>query len=215
MSNRIRWYPIVITACAAAVSIAVYRYLPPRVPTHWNLRGAVDAYGSPLAGAAFMPVVMLVLAIITPLLPRLDPRRANYDKFLPTYHFAMNAALTVILAAHCALLAAALGYPVPVDRIVPAAVTVLFIALGNILPRVRSNFWFGIRTPWTLSSDRVWERAHRMGGRLITGAGVLMLATLFLPPTPTTTALVPALALLAVLACIIYSYVVWRQEQRS
>jgi uncharacterized membrane protein len=215
MSSRIRWYPIAITACATALSIAAYGYLPSRMPTHWNLRGAVDAYGSPLAGAALMPVVMLVLTIIAPLLPRLDPRRANYDKFLPTYHFAVNAVLTMIFATHCALLAAALGYSVPVDRVVPVGATMLFIALGNILPRVRSNFWFGIRTPWTLSSDRVWERVHRVGGRLVTGAGVLMLATLFLPPTPMTTALIPALALLALVACIIYSYVVWRQEQQS
>jgi uncharacterized membrane protein len=215
MRSRIHWYPIVLTACAVAASIISYDKLPSRVPIHWNIRGEVDGWASPLAGAALMPLLMLALTLATSFLPRIDPRRTNYDKFFPTYYFAMNAALTAFFVTHCAVLAAMLGYAVPLDRVAPVAFTALFIVLGNVLPRVRSNFWLGIRTPWTLSSDRVWERSHRVGGRFVTGAGILMLATLFLPSTPNTTALVPALALLAALACIIYSYVAWRQEKSS
>ncbi|MEP6692444.1 MAG: SdpI family protein [Gemmatimonadaceae bacterium] len=214
MRNWYRWYPIAITAAAAAISAAVYRGLPPRVPIHWNIRGQADGFGSPLLAVSIMPLIMLTIALLIPLLPRIDPRRANYDKFFPTYYFAMNASLTVMFAIHCAVLAATLGYPVPVGRIVPAAIALLFIALGNVLPRARANWWFGIRTPWTLSNDRVWARTHRFGGRLMTFAGVVMLAAaLLLPQTPATSALVPVLAVGTVLASLVYSYIAWREEQ--
>ncbi|MDQ6830225.1 MAG: SdpI family protein [Gemmatimonadota bacterium] len=213
--DRSRWYPWyvgVVLACAAAASGIVYSRLPAITPTHWNLNGQPDKYGSALALVASMPVVMVAIALLARLLPVIDPLRANYEKFLPTYRLVFAMVLTVLLAIHLTVLALALGVAVPMDRVAPASIGLLFVLLGNVLPRARRNWMFGIRTPWTLSSDRVWERTHRMGGYVMTGAGVIMLLALLFVRGRNAMIVVPGIAITAVAVCVIYSYAAWRQE---
>lgn len=210
-----RWYPVLLLAIALGVSVALYQRLPERMPVHWNAAGEVDGYGSRAMGAFLMPTVMLGIMVLVPVLPRIDPRQANYEKFKPTYYFVMNLVLTFMFATHFVMLAAALGSRIPVGRVIPFGVGVLLAVLGNVLPRARSNWTFGIRTPWTLSSDRVWERTHRVGGYLMVAGGVaIALAALGAPMTT-----IPIVTVLAVAFSVggafIYSYAVWRQEKRS
>lgn len=208
------WYPAAAVALALLASALAYPSLPARVPVHWNIVGDVDRYGAPLEGALTVPVVMVVLAVLIPVLPRIDPRRASYAKFRGTYHLVMNAVLTLLLVVHLVLLAAALGADVAVARIVPAAVGVLLIVLGNVLPRTRPNWMFGVRTPWTLSNDRVWARTHRVGGYLLVLAGLVHVAAALLLRGPATFAIVLGSALAAAFGTVVYSYVAWRQETR-
>lgn len=207
-----KWYPATVVVAALAASAAALGRLPERVPVHWDAAGNVDRYGSRLEGTLLLPAVILLLAILIPVLPRIDPRRANYEKFRPTYHLVMNATLTLMLAIHLAALATALGVDVPVGRLVPVGVGMLFLILGNTLPRARPNWMFGIRTPWTLSNDRVWERTHRVGGYLMFGAGVVVILSALLPPGGASTTLLVGSVLAASLGSIVYSYVAWRQE---
>ncbi len=210
-----KWYPALVVGAAAAASAAVYGRLPERSPVHWNLAGEVDRYGSRLEAALLLPAMMLVLAALIPVLPKIDPRGANYEKFRPTYHLVMNAVLTFMLVVHGVLLAAALGHPVPVTRLVPVAIGLFLMLIGNVMPRTRPNWMFGIRTPWTLSSDRVWERTHRMGGYLLLAAGLVTLLSAALPDPRRSGTLMGAAIAAAALGSIVYSYVVWRQERRS
>lgn len=209
-----KWYPALVVAAAVVASALAYTRLPERVPVHWNAAGEVDRYGSRLEGVLVMPIVMLGIALLVPALPKIDPRGRNYEKFAPTYHLVMNATLTFMLLVHVAILAATMGARIDVGRVVPIGVGALLIVLGNVLPRTRPNWMFGIRTPWTLSNDRVWERTHRVGGYLMLGAGlVIALAGLLLPGTRGIAVLVAAV-LVAALGSIVYSYVAWRQETR-
>ena len=118
--------------------------------------------------------------------------------------------LTVLALIHVAVIGAALGAPVSIHRLVPIALGVMLIAIGNQLPRARPNWWFGIRTPWTLSNDRVWERTHRVGGYLMTAAGAAIMVGAFV------TSLAGPLVIVCIagsaLGSVIYSYVAWRQE---
>jgi uncharacterized membrane protein len=209
-----KWYPYLIVAAAVAASALAYARLPERVPVHWNAAGEVDRYGSRLEGTLILPAVMLGIALLIPALPRIDPRGANYAKFQPTYHLVMNATLTFMLAVHVTVLAATLGMPVDVGRIVPIGVGALLILLGNVLPRTRPNWMFGIRTPWTLSSDRVWERTHRVGGYLMLGAGLVVALSGLLAPGSRSIMVLVAGVMIAALGSVVYSYVAWRQEQR-
>ena len=111
-----------------------------------------------------------------------------------------------------ALLGTALGWPVSMERVVPALVGLQFIILGNALPRARPNWWFGIRTPWTLSSDRVWARTHRVGGYLLAAAGLVLLIAAALP-RGWTFALGLAAVLSAGFGSLVYSYFAWKQER--
>lgn len=209
-----KWYPITIVAAAFLSSALVFARLPERVPVHWNAAGEVDRYGSRFEGAVLLPLVILGMALLIPVLPRLDPRGANYEKFRPTYHLVMNATLTFMLAIHLVALGTALGIALPMERLMPVGVGVLLIVLGNALPRARPNWMFGIRTPWTLSNDRAWERTHRVGGYLMVAAGVVVLLSAFVVPVPMMTWLLIGAVVVASLGSVVYSYVAWRQETR-
>lgn len=206
-----KWLGPALIAITFVASAIVYPRLPDRVPVHWGVNGQVDRYSSRVQGVWLLPLVMIAIWLLMRFLPRIDPRRANYDKFADTYDLFINSLLGLFLVMQGVLLATALGQRVPMSRVVPALVGVLLIILGNALPRARSNWWFGIRTPWTLSSDRVWTKTHRLGGYLMVLAGLLMLLAAAIQ-----TAWALAVAFAAVLASgfgsLVYSYFAWKQE---
>jgi immunity protein, SdpI family len=199
---------IVVTIVASAI---VYPRLPERVPVHWGLHGQVDRYGGRLEGIALMPLLMVACWLLLRFLPRVDPRRLNYEKFADTYDLFVNSLMALFAVMQGVMLATALGHPVPMNRVAPAIVGVLFIVLGNALPRARPNWWFGIRTPWTLSNDRVWMKTHRVGGYLIVGAGILMLLAAVVA-SPWTLAVGFTAVLAAGFGSLVYSYFAWKQE---
>jgi len=206
-----KWYPIVLITATIIASVVVYPRLPDRVPTHWNMHGQVDGYGPKWMTTLLLPAVLVGIWGLMRLLPKIDPWRDNYAKMQDTYDVVVNAALTVIALAHFAVIAATLGMPIDAERVMPVGAGVLLIVIGNVLPRARPNFWFGIRTPWTLTNERVWERTHRVGGYLLVGAGILVVGSAFLPIDIA----VPAAAVMAVgaaLITVVYSYYAWRQE---
>lgn len=128
-----KWYPVFLIAVTAIASAIAYPRLPETVPSHWNLQGQVNGW-QPRGRAAFlMPIVLLVLWGVMRGLPAIDPRRANYAKFRPTYDFVVNAVLTVLALIHLAVIGAALGAPISIHRLVPIAFGVMLIAIGNQL----------------------------------------------------------------------------------
>lgn len=206
-----KWYPAVLVLISAAASAIAYPRLPDRVPTHWNAHGQVDAYGPKWIGTLLLPFVLVALWGLLRGLPSIDPRRANYAKMQSTYDLIVNLALTVVAAIHLVVLAATLGVGAPLPRLIPVIAGVAFIVLGNALPRARPNWWFGIRTPWTLSNDRVWERTHRVGGYLIAIAGLVIVAT-SVAPMAYTGPIILTVIVVSSLATVVYSYVAWRHE---
>jgi uncharacterized membrane protein len=206
-----RWFAPLLIVLAVAFSVFAYAKLPDRMPVHWSLRGTVDRYGSRFEAAVFLPAAMLLVWLIMQFLPRIDPRRANYEKFQDTYDLLVNSLVALLAVMHVALLGTALGWPLSMSRLVPALVGFEFLILGNVLPRARPNWWFGIRTPWTLSSDRVWVRTHRVGGYLLALAGLVLIIAAVLP-SGWMLALGGAAVLVAGFGSLVYSYVAWKQE---
>src|SRR6266705_1621373 len=151
-------YPFVLVGATLILSAIAYPRLPDRVPTHWNMHGQVNAYGPKWVSTLVFPAILLGLWGLLRFLPTIDPRRANYAKMQSTYDLVVNVVLTMVAAMHIVTVAAASGAPVAIPRLIPAIVGLGLVVLGNVLPRARPNWWFGIRTPWTLSNDRVWER---------------------------------------------------------
>jgi uncharacterized membrane protein len=205
-----KWYPVLLVVIMAVASVIAYPRLPERVPIHWDLHGQTNRWQSRGHAVLFLPIGVLVLWGVLRALPSIDPRRANYSKFQPTYDLMVGATLTVIALIHLALLASGMGIPIAIHRVIPIALGVILVAVGNQLPRARSNWWFGIRNPWTLSNERVWERTHRVGGYLMMAAGVVMIvgALLSVRAGPLVIACVAVWAI----GSMIYSYVAWRQE---
>src|SRR3989441_13217624 len=164
---RSRWFGLVIAALAVAVSIWAYPQLPPTVATHWGLNGTPDGYSNRLWALSIIPLMLVIMTAIFNVLPKIDPRHENYAKFLSSYWLIANAVIVFLLVAHGLIIAAGLGLPLKIDRLMPLGIGLLFVFLGNFLTRGEPNWFVGIRTPRTLSSDTVWRRAHRTGGWVV------------------------------------------------
>lgn len=207
-------YPVLLIAAMIVLSIAAYPRLPDQVPMHWDAHGNVNGYGSKLAATAFVPMLMVVVFALMRALPSIDPRRANYAKMGSAYELVVSAALTIVAVGHVMVVSPAFGWTPNLGRAMPGILGALFVVIGNVLPQARPNWFFGIRTPWTLSNDRVWERTHRFGGYLLVAAGVVTIAAAFLSSDKAFTVLTITV-LGAALGSAAYSFVAWKQELRG
>jgi uncharacterized membrane protein len=208
-----KWIPPVLIAAALVFSLAVYSRLPERMVTHWDVRGEPNGWSSRAVGAFAIPAMSLFIWLLLRAVPYIDPRRANIEKFRETFETLVIAIVAMMALLHVAVIGAALGWPVSISRIAPLAVGALLIILGNLLPRFRSNFFMGIRTPWTLSSESVWNRTHRVGGYLLVIAGLVMVVSAFVQ-SEVFYYVALASVFAAALGTVVYSYVLWRGEQR-
>jgi uncharacterized membrane protein len=207
-----KWIPLLIVAAAFIASAVVYPRLPERIPTHWNLAGQPDDWSNRIWGAWVLPIFLFGMWALVQVLPRIDPRGANYAKFGGAFEGIIVSVMLFMLALHLVTLRASLGYPVQMQRVMPIGVGVLFIVIGNLLPRARPNWFVGIRTPWTLSSDRVWEKTHRFGGRVFVAGGILITIAGFLL-VQWAHAVLFTVVLLCAASVLIYSYLEWKREQ--
>jgi immunity protein, SdpI family len=206
-----KWYPVALIVLAFAVSAAAFGRLPDRIATHFDGSGNANGWSNRFFGAFLLPTILLLVWPIMRFLPRIDPRRANYEKFQGTYDALIYSVMTMMFVIHLMILGGALGLPIRIERLMPVLVGTLLVIVGNLLPRARSNFFFGIRTPWTLSSDRVWDRTHRLGGYLLMGAGVVVVASAMLKPVTGSIVMGSAVGAAALIS-VVYSYLVWRKE---
>lgn len=211
---------VLILAGMLAASGWAWAQLPPgaQVPIHWGIDGRADDFAPKEIGLLGLPVVALLLAGVLLAVPRLEPRRENLARSAAAYRAVATAALALIAVVHVGAVLAAVGYSVDVATLAAAGVGALLVILGNYMGKVRSNFVFGIRTPWTLSSERSWARTHRLAGRFMVGLG---LAVLLIALLGVRGGLLFALAsggIVGLLATsVVHSYVVWRDdpERRS
>lgn len=206
-----KWIPLLVIVLAFVASAAVYQDLPARMPTHWNVSGEVDGWSSRPWGAFMIPAMLVVMLAAFYLLPRIDPRGSNYAKFRGTYEIVIFAIMAFMLGVHFVVLANSLGQDISVDRVMPVGVGILFMVIGNLLPRMRPNWFIGVRTPWTLSSDRVWDRTHRFGGWLFVAAGTLILLSGLIAPRLAYAILIGSAVAVSV-GLLAYSYIIWKRE---
>jgi immunity protein, SdpI family len=207
-----RWLPASLIAGAWLFSIAVYSRLPDRVPVHWDLSGEPNRYGSRIEGAFLLPVLMIAMYLVMQWYPSRDPRAANIAKFRGAYDTVVAAMIAFLCGVHILILGQALGWRVDITTIALVGVGAMLVIVGNLLPLARSNFIFGIRTPWTLSSEQVWARAHRVGGYAAVVAGLVTIASAFLG-RPVGLVIALTTVFVAGLIPIVYSYVLWSRER--
>lgn len=206
---------LIATAAALALSVWALPHLPDRMPVHWGLSGQPDGWSSTLVGALLLPGIMVLLTGIFAVLPGMDPLRKNYDFHGSVYYLLVNVVVCFMLVIHGMVLGAALGWNVRMGAVIPVLVGALFVFIGRLMPRMRPNWFMGIRTPWTLSSPEVWRKTHLVGATSFTVAGVaIMLIGLAGWPSVGAKGLLIA-AILAGLWPVVYSYLEWRRERGS
>lgn len=205
------WPALVVLAAMLAAGVVLYPHLPDLVPAHWNIRGEVDNYFSRFWGAFALPLLAAGVYLAMLFAPYVDPRRDSYVRFEGAYR-AVRLGLVFFLAVlHAVILAVALGGPPElVPRVVPATLGLLMLVIGNYLPQARFNYFFGVRTPWTLASEEVWRRTHRFSGPAFVLGGLAALAAAFLP-APANFAVGMGGIGAAALASVVYSYLAFRR----
>ncbi|MGH0053163.1 MAG: SdpI family protein, partial [Sphaerochaetaceae bacterium] len=142
-------------------SLAVYDQLPDQIPIHFNATGEPDNYASKAFGAFGLPLLLALLNVIVQLALKTDPKRDTSSKL---YHISrwIIALLTLFITPLSLLIA--LGHPLRVEKIVPLAVSILFLVMGNYLPKIKQNYTIGIKLPWTLANEENWKKTHRLAG---------------------------------------------------
>jgi uncharacterized membrane protein len=175
-----RWLCVSIglTLVVLAASLYVYFFefdrLPPQVPIHWNFAGEADGWvdrDNVLVVFLLMPAIMAGLVVLTLLLPWLSPRHFEVDTFRDTYAYIMTLLVGLMGYLQLIVLGGSLQPRFP-NRALIGGMFLFFALLGNVLGRVRRNFWIGVRTPWTLASDPVWIQTHRLTAWLWVGFGL-------------------------------------------
>lgn len=165
---------IVFAAIAVGVAAWLWPHLSARVPDHWDVRGQPNGYAPRSWAVVMWPLLILGLALLAAVLPRISPKRFGMESFAGIYAALMLVIQGVMLVLGIAAMLAAAGHAVPMATIAPLTVGVLLMVLGNYMGKLRRNFFIGIRTPWTLASEAVWERAHRLAGWVYVPAGLAL-----------------------------------------
>jgi uncharacterized membrane protein len=164
MKNRYFLICALMVAATLAFTLALYSKLPATIPTHWNGAGEVNGYG-PRSFVFVQTAIMVLFAVAWPVLPHLSPKRFTVDTFDATYWHIGLVVVALLGYLQCAMVWGAYSPSMSMNRAIFGGMAVCLGMLGNVMGKVRRNFWIGIRTPWTLASERVWYATHRFAAK--------------------------------------------------
>ena len=205
---------VIGTVLALAISAWAWGQIPDsaQLPIHWGLDGTPDGFAPKGVALAGLPLLILGIGLLLAFVPRVDPRAENLARSATAYRAVAFAAIAFLVGIHGVTVAAALGMTVNMPVAVGLGIGMLFVVIGNYLGKTRSSWTFGIRTPWTLSSEQSWDRTHRLGGYLFMGLGALIIGASALAPELSMWAMLAGTGVVAVVL-VVYSYMVWRDDR--
>jgi uncharacterized membrane protein len=163
---------MLLTIGVLVVSIIYYPGLPEQIPSHWNIHGKVDGYSGKFWGLFLMPLVLSGIVLLFRFLSWLSPKQFQVDRFRNTYEYIMFLIVALLSTIQGVIIWSALHHSADLTRFFPGLLFLFFALMGNVLGKVRRNFWIGVRTPWTLASERVWNDTHRFAARLFVLVGL-------------------------------------------
>lgn len=203
---------LVIIIGITIAGVVLWSQLPDPMASHWNQNDQVDGYMSKFWGVYLMPVVTLGLFLLFLLIPNIDPLKANIAQFRGTFNLFITFIIAFMAYVHVLTLRWNLGYTdLGIGKAMLPAMGLLFIIIGSMLRKAKRNWFIGIRTPWTLSSDSVWDEIHRLGGILFMISGVIaIIGGFFGGMVAFWSIMIPIMG--TTLFLLVYSYVLYQRE---
>lgn len=215
MNTRTTTIIVLILIIGAAVAgLLLWNQLPEQMASHWNENDQVDGYISRFWGVFMMPLMTLGLFLLFLVIPSVDPLKANIAKFRGVFNLFIVLIVGFMLYVHALTLLWSLGYTgFEMSKAMLPAMGLLFILVGYLMRQSKRNWFIGIRTPWTLSSDKVWEETHRLGATLFKISGLLAILGAFLPEIAFWLMFIPLIG--SSLFLVVYSYLLYARRERT
>ena len=184
-----------------------------QIATHWDSQGNANGYSGPLVAFFMIPFIQIIMLAVFSSLKVLEPRASNLEKSKKAINAVVTSVTGLLLVVQAIVIDQAFEFDMLGTNVIFAGVGVILMVMGNYFGKLKSSFFIGIRTPWTLSSEAVWQKTHRLGGKLFVVAGAVCAATAFLLPQELMTAVIVGVVIPSALIPIIYSWHLWRKEQ--
>ncbi|ACL69037.1 SdpI family protein [Halothermothrix orenii] len=204
-------FAIFILLVGVGFALASYPKIPDKVPIQWGLDGNVNSYANKFPGAFWGVFAALGIYIFFYLQLIIDPLKKNYERFKDKYWIIRDITVAIFVSLNFMSIFWSLGY-MKNNNIIILLISILIIAIGNYMPTFKKNWFLGIKTPWTLSSEEVWNKTHRLGGKLFVLSGLIgLIEILFFDSSKI---FLGSLILTGVL-CLAYSFIVYKKMERK
>jgi len=204
---------LTIVLLSFIIGIYFYQSMPEVMASHWNMNGLVDGYTSKAVALFIMPVISIIIFAIYLVIPALEPLKKNLDKFQRYFDCFIIIILLFLLYLYILTILWNLGILFNMNRFIAPAFAAIFFYAGVLISKTKRNWFIGIRTPWTLSSDSVWNKTHKLGGALFKICGLFALLGVIFYKAAIFLILVPVL--LSTIIVIVYSYKLFRIEKNK
>lgn len=203
---------LAIILASLAVGACLYSDVPEDMASHWNYEGQVDGYISRFWGVFLLPLVSAAMLALFLVLPKVDPLGKNIEKFRKYYDIFIVMMVAFMAYIYGLSLAWNVGYEFNMGLLVVPALGAIIYYSGILMENAKQNWFIGIRTPWTLSSDKVWDKTHKLAAKLFKVMGAAVLLFLFVPVQAMF--LLATLMVLALVYVVVYSYLEYRKEKK-
>ena len=194
------------------VGIYYYPQMPERMASHWNAQGQVDGYMSKFWGLFLIPILSIGLFLLFQLIPKIDPLKENIEKFRKYFDGFIVIVFLFLLYIYFLTILWNVGVRFDMGKAIAPSMGLLFYFVGILVENSKRNWFIGIRTPWTLSSEKVWDNTHRIGGRLFKVAGVIAFIGVFTKKYAIILIIVPIV--LVSVYTVVYSYFEYQKETK-
>jgi len=209
--SRIDYISIFLIILSFVAAFYLYDTVPEQLPTHWNAAGEVDAYSSRFTGLFLLPIMMAAIYLLFLIIPAISVYKKNIENYMKYFDYIKLTLTAFMLSLYAAMLVY-IWKPFNMTYFVIPVMAVLFYIIGWAIGKAKRNYFIGIRTPWTLASEKVWDKTHKFGSILLRVSALLLLPALLLPPQILFIVFM-VLILGSVLITVVYSYVEWKKEK--
>ena len=215
MMKKITIAIFILILLSLITSIYSYQTLETdKIASHWNAEGEVDDYMGKFWGLFFLPIISIVLYLLFLIIPMVDPLKNNIKKFRYHYDWFMFSFILFMFYVSLLTILSNFGYDFNMTTMLMPAIGIWFFYIGSLMKKLKRNWFIGVRTPWTLSSDLVWEKTHKLTSKLFKIVGIIIILTAFLPSRYLIWfILIPVFIIL--IWVVLYSYLEFKKEKRK
>ena len=214
MSNKLTTlFILLLIIISFGLGLYFYPQLPDTVASHWNSQGMVDGYMSKFWGTFLMPIILIFMYGIYLIIPKIDPLKKNIENFRKQYNTLIALISVFLFYIFILTIAWNIGKEFNMNTFILPAMGAFFYYIGHILKYAKRNWFVGIRTPWTLSSDFVWDKTHKIGGLLFKIIGIITLLEIFIPAYGFYLTIVPIIG--SVIFLFVFSYILYQKQNNQ